>query len=378
MISEGSHRVLIVEDDFETRAALSDVLESDGYDVEGVCTAKEALEHDDLGQYTAIILDRRLPDGNADSLLPELRELAPNTSVIIATGHADLDSTIAALRGGAADYILKPINPDLLRASLNRLKQLREARHRAGQAERLAAIGKMVSVVAHESRNALQRILARTELMRLIAKDSPVLLENLGAIQDASWSLSSMLDELRDYSAPIVLCKDQVDLVTPIERAWESLQIRSTQRQATMRIESRSAFDLACCIDGMRIEQVFRNLFENALDSSVMPAEITVTLSAANLSGNGAIQVSIRDNGPGFTEEQRQNAFEPFFTTKNAGTGLGLAISKRIMDAHNGRIRISPATSAGGEVVLLLPASRALDRRHRDEVVSPMEQCQTA
>ena len=375
-MSVDSLRILIVDDDFDTRVVLSDVLQLDGYLVESAGSVKDTLARDDLEEYAAIILDRRLPDGNADELIPQLRNLAPGAFIIIATGHADLENAISALRDGVAEYIVKPINPELLRATLVRLTQLREAKRRACQAERLAAVGQMVSAVAHESRNALQRIQARTELMRLSLADAdaglgpgcdlPELLADLDAIQDANQGLRSLFDELRDYSAPIVLDKAETDLLGPIERAWENLRVLPGHDEASLHIKSRGSLDVVCCIDALRIEQVFRNLFENAIAVSPPPAEITVHLSDLHHGEREAIRISIRDNGPGFTAGQCRRAFEPFFTTKNAGTGLGLAISKRIVDAHNGRITISPspATPAGAEVVVMLPIACAGNGQH--------------
>jgi signal transduction histidine kinase len=115
--------VLVIEDDSDTRANLRDVLELDDYQVEAAGSAAEALARRDWARFTAIILDRKLPDGTAETLLPRLRQLAPRAAVIIATGYGDVQGAIMALRLGAADYILKPINADELR---NRLGHLAE------------------------------------------------------------------------------------------------------------------------------------------------------------------------------------------------------------------------------------------------------------
>jgi len=120
--------VLVVDDDPDTRSNLCDILELDHYRIETAGTAAEALERNDWSRVSAILLDRRLPDSNAEELLPRLRQLAPDTAILIVTGYADLHGAIAALQQGAADYILKPINPDALRASLARLVERRRLR----------------------------------------------------------------------------------------------------------------------------------------------------------------------------------------------------------------------------------------------------------
>src|SRR5690242_8580859 len=116
-------RVLVVDDDPDTRANLCDILSLDDYEVATAGSAAEALARADWDGFSAVLLDRLLPDGTAEELLPRLRELAPNAAVLIVTGHSDLQGAIAALRLGATDYILKPISPDALRASLARVAE---------------------------------------------------------------------------------------------------------------------------------------------------------------------------------------------------------------------------------------------------------------
>jgi signal transduction histidine kinase len=82
---------------------------------------------------------------------------------------------------------------------------------------------------------------------------------------------------------------------------------------------------------------------------------VTVACGPAELGGRPAVRVSVRDDGPGLTEEQRRRVFEPFFTTKVKGTGLGLAIVKRIVEAHGGTVAVGDAPGGGAEVVFTLP-----------------------
>ena len=87
-----------------------------------------------------------------------------------------------------------------------------------------------------------------------------------------------------------------------------------------------------------RMQQVFRNILENALAACRDPVVIAISCSEARLQGRPALRISVRDNGPGLTTEQYQRIFDPFYTTKTKGTGLGMAIAKRIVETHGGRI----------------------------------------
>ena len=118
MAESAAMTVLVVEDDEDTRGNLRDILALDGYRVDAVGTMREALAGRNWAEVAVVILDRQLPDGSAEELLPRLKRLAPEADVIVATGLADLDGAIAAIRNGAVDYIVKPISPAALRTRM--------------------------------------------------------------------------------------------------------------------------------------------------------------------------------------------------------------------------------------------------------------------
>ena len=346
--------VLVVEDNVDARSNLADILELDGYTTRSVGTFAEALAVDDWN-VLAMILDRRLPDGIADEFLPRLQALAPDVPIIIVTGYADLEGAIAALRQGAADYIIKPVDADTLRARINgiaethRIKhELKQAQDKLVQSERLAAIGQMMAGLAHESRNALQRSQACLEMLALEVQDRPAALDFVARIQSAQDDLHLLYEEVRDYAAPIRLRFADHDLRALLQETWEHL---ATQREARdARIEFDEHDDWCICrVDGFAIQQVFRNIIENSLSACADPVRITARLHHFRLAERPAIQVSLADNGLGLTSEVQLRIFEPFFTTKTKGTGLGMAISRRIVEAHGGRIAIGSSERRGGE-----------------------------
>lgn len=478
-------QVLVVEDDLDTQVNLRDLLELDGHRVCAVGSLQDALSRGQEMRFDAILLDRRLPDGMADSVLDELKRRAPRAAIMIVTAFADLQSVISALRGGADEYLLKPIDPDVLRASLARVArqkraedalraseeqfrsafdnapvgmalvtpkgnwlrcnvvlstmlgrtseqlaarmwlddvhpedrnaaagllrrletgetkagrlemryvhaegtvvwtltslslvrdaagkpqhlvlqaqdvtELREAQQAALQAERLAAIGQMVAGLAHESRNALQRAQACLEMLELELADRPRARELVARIQRAQDHLHHLFEEVRGYAAPIQLQRTYRSLEKLWREAWaDVLAAAPEKRPAVLREELHEA-DLRCHVDPLSLEQVFRNVFENALAAAEGTTEVTVRATADRLFGQQAIRLSIQDNGPGLTIEQQRRIFEPFYTTKAQGTGLGMAIAKRIVEAHGGRISAQQAPGGGAEIVVVLPKNR--------------------
>lgn len=226
-------------------------------------------------------------------------------------------------------------------------------RQQALQAERLAVIGQMITGLAHEARNALQRMRASTETLELDLEDRPdvlPVLERLGAAQD---DLKTLFDEVRNYAAPIVLAREAVDLRRLVETAWDSLFELHRRRRALLQVDISDELAMGD-LDPFRIEQVLRNLFENSLAACPDPVEVGVAGSSAMLDGQPAVELIVSDNGPGLPEAVRRRVFEPFFTTKAKGTGLGMAIAERILLAHGGRIEIG-APAHGAEFRILLP-----------------------
>jgi C4-dicarboxylate-specific signal transduction histidine kinase len=355
-------QILVVDDDADTRANLHDILELDAYQVETAGTAAEALARNDWGRLSAIILDRKLPDGSPEELLPRLRQLAPQAAVIIVTGYGDVQGAVSALRLGAADYILKPVDAGELRARLGGIverrraeQELQRAQEKLVQAERLAAIGQMMAGLAHESGNALARSQSCLEMLSWEVEDRPEALDLIRRIQQAQDHLKQLYEEVRGYAAPLKLEREPWSLSAVWRQAWDNLTVLRRGRDATLQ-EETTGVDLVCSVDQFRLGQVFRNILENALAACRDPVRITVRCTDTELEGRPAVQVAVRDNGPGLTPEQRERIFDPFFTTKTRGTGLGMAIARRIVEAHGGQIAVGLDPSAtGAEILITLP-----------------------
>jgi PAS domain S-box-containing protein len=229
-----------------------------------------------------------------------------------------------------------------------------ETERRLTRSERLAAIGNVVAGVAHESRNALQQLQACAGLLEEKIsgdKEAEALLADLQKAQDR---LHRLFEDLRSYASPLTLDVRKYDLQKAVGEAWSALAQSREGRDVTLQIHPAEA-GITCQVDPLRLEQVFLNIMENALGACEDPVVLDVVFSADTLPGGPALCVTIRDNGPGFTPEQKQQAFEPFYTTKAQGTGLGLTIVKRIVEAHGGEIALGNSPTQGAEIRINLP-----------------------
>jgi hypothetical protein len=222
------------------------------------------------------------------------------------------------------------------------ITERKRAQERLLQAERLAAIGQMMTGLAHESGNALARSQSCLEMLAWEVEDRPEALDLITRIQKAQDHLKQLYDEVRGYAAPLKLEREVWELSSVWRQAWANLALLRQGREAVLR-EETGGVDLSCAVDQFRLEQVFRNILENALAACADPVRIEVRCAEAELDGRPAVRVAVRDNGPGLNPEQRRRIFDPFFTTKTKGTGLGMAIAKRIVEAHGGQIAVAPS-----------------------------------
>jgi PAS domain S-box-containing protein len=229
----------------------------------------------------------------------------------------------------------------------------RDAQERLLRSERLAGIGQMITGIAHESRNALQRIQSCTEMLELEVENNNEAQRLVRRLQEAQDNLLRLFDEVRGYAAPIQLERTTCEIDSIWHEAWGLLNTLRRGREATL-VENYGEIDLNISVDRFRMVQVFRNILENSLAACSDPVVIQIECHNAHLRDQPAIEVRVRDTGPGLSPAARQNVFEPFFTTKTKGTGLGMAIARRIIEAHGGQISIGNESSTGAEFVITL------------------------
>lgn len=349
---EVENKVLVVEDDADTRANLRDILELAGYQVETAASGCEALQHLNQSRFFVILLDRLLPDTTADNLLPIFVQKSPNVPIVIITGYSDLNGITTAIRLGIVDYILKPINAELLCNTLERIAKMKESEQRVNQAERLANIGQALSILAHEARNSLQQIMFNLQILALKVSNYPELLDFVNNAKKAQRELVLLFEDVQSYSSPLTIHQERLKIRDLCRQVWADLYTLRKDKitELTERIEEDELFG-----DRFRLQQAFRNLFENAIAASPTQVRVDVHCTKITMQGRSSLQLTVHDNGSGMSHDQLEKAFEPFYTTKSKGTGLGLAITRRIVEAHGGQISVSNDINGGAKFLIVLP-----------------------
>jgi len=221
--------------------------------------------------------------------------------------------------------------------------------------ERLAAVGKHASKVAHELNNPLDGILRYINLaMRIVEQENlEKPREYLTQCRQGLMRMVQIVSELLEFSRRTYTPLEYVKIEQIIEDALKTIE--SKAESAGISIIRNYTFGLPQIRSG-NLFQVFCNLAKNALDSMPNGGELRITTS---LTPDNTIAAELRDTGTGFPPEIKDDIFEPFFTTKEGGkgTGLGLAICRDIVESYHGQITAQNAPNGGSIFTVYLPAA---------------------
>jgi signal transduction histidine kinase len=356
-------RLLVVDDNAGLVENLREILDDAGYAAQGAGSCARALEAARDG-FDVALVDLRLPDGDGTALAPQLKELSPDSEVVLLTGFATLESAVAAVRAGACAYLVKPCaTQELLVTVEQAMRQVRlhhekrELARRAQVAEKLAAVGTMTAGLSHEIRNplnaaSLQLSVLDRRVQRLSRDAQGPLLEPLHLVRDEIRRLDHILEDFLQFARPREFVPRPVDLPAVLARVLDLLEGEAERRGLSVRRDLRQVPAVAG--DEERLRQVVMNLALNALDAMSRGGALEIS---CRLDDPEAPEVSVfvDDSGPGVPRDIRHRVFEPFFTTKAAGSGLGLSIVHAIVAQHGGTIEVDDAPSGGARFALRLP-----------------------
>ena len=225
------------------------------------------------------------------------------------------------------------------------------------QADRLAAVGRLASGMAHEIRNPLASI---SGSIQLLMEDKKISDENrrlMGIVVKEAERLSLLLSDFLDFARPAPLNLEPVNVAHLLDELIELLIAGGRYQKVT--IEKNYCEKVIMNIDWQKMRQAFWDLLLNAAEAALPNGEIRITLDT----DRGVI--AFEDSGQGIAKEIRDKIFEPFFTTKEKGTGLGLANVYTNIEAHGGRIHVEQGEKGGACFVVSLPMESGLPVQER-------------
>jgi nitrogen fixation/metabolism regulation signal transduction histidine kinase len=244
----------------------------------------------------------------------------------------------------------------VLADSFNRMvSELARSRSKLLQAEKIAAWQEIAQRLAHEIKNPLTPI--KLSAQRILRKYTGESVEFRGILEGAVAAIIREVDNLNDM---LTHFRDFARL--PVPRP-ETCRLREVAEEAagmyataSVAIDcSRVGADSVITADRSQLQQLFANLFQNAIQAMPAGGRISVASAVVSKEGRGFCRLQVRDTGSGIAEEIRDMIFQPYFTTKKQGAGLGLTIVERIVFDHAGSIRLETQAGVGTTFVIDLP-----------------------
>jgi signal transduction histidine kinase len=234
-----------------------------------------------------------------------------------------------------------------------RAAERRRLEKKLDQAERLAALGKMVASVSHEIKNPLGIVRSTAEILgRRLQKLAPGNDHLAKILVEETTRLDSIVREFLDFARPKKPAMDELAINDILRRVTGFMSSEFVSHQVDLDLQLREGLPHIQG-DFDQLYQAFMNILVNSIQAMPEGGLLTVT---SMLSGDRRnIVVTIEDSGEGMSEEVSRQIFNPFFTRKNRGTGLGLAIVRNIIDGHHGTIRVDSRESEGTTFLILLP-----------------------
>ena len=418
---QAARRILVVDDDEAIRHMFAEFL-NENYTCATAASSDEALTKLARDTYGVVISDIQMPGRNGVELLREIRLRYPDTTVIMISGIARPQRIRDALHLGATDYLIKPIELQVLSFAVERALERRDLtltarRYRADlerqnielserkaelerlqaqivHSEKMAGLGQLAAGIAHELNNPagfvygnmdlIRGYLGRLELILTIYERTklpePQATELALTKKEIGYDL--LLPDLRSMIADCLEGAERIRDVVQNLRLFCRLDDAEFKRidlheslDATIRIVSRyygsgtirlvrkyGTLPLVNCYAG-QLNQVWTNLLVNAAQSIEGKGEVSISTA---LQGDSAV-VTISDTGCGIEPAHMKRIFDPFFTTKpvGEGTGLGLSISYGIIEKHGGTITVESMRGVGTTFRVSIPIEKQEEPRSK-------------
>ncbi|MBI4208913.1 MAG: hybrid sensor histidine kinase/response regulator [Deltaproteobacteria bacterium] len=383
IVSPRTEAILLADEDKDVALSLSLALQH-----RFVChTSSNVLEGLELlakhPEIAVMVVSNKVSGMTGIQFCSLVRERYPDVARFLLTSNPAYEDAVAAIHEGQVlGYFVKPVKTDLLLREIEaaiqkvlwqrevtqwseererlitELKRINEelegTMSKLFHADRLATVGVLASSLAHEINNALGLILHEVELPEEEWRKKEIRKQVVDNVKQQIWKLSRMVEGTVNYARKPEIKREKVALAYLVDLTSERL--KPILGKGITIDASKVDYDLPLLeVDSSAIEQLLVNLLINARDAMNGWGLILFTAKQEK----DQIQLTIEDEGPGVSEEQREKIFEPFFTTKalGRGTGLGLAICRQVMLQHGGVITVEKGESKGARFVMSFPLS---------------------
>jgi signal transduction histidine kinase len=348
--------ILNVDDYTPGRYARTKVLQQAGFSVQEAGTGKEALRLATAHSPSLILLDVNLPDMSGFEVCKRIKsdpKMLSTTVVHISATNVQTHHQVEGLDCGADSYLVEPIDPAVLIATVKaflRARQAEDALRRSN--EELEQFGYRV---AHDLNEPLRTIIAHTQLIErdLKLELSENTAQSLRFVVEAAARMKTFIDGLLQnaqlaHSRSIVA---RLDCELILSRVLANLKAATAANAAQITHDR-----LPEIVGSSALEQVFQNLLSNAVKYRRAGVSPEIHISALH-EGDSYI-FSVKDNGIGIDPQEKENIFQMFHrghSSEIQGTGIGLALSKKIIEDHGGSIWFESQPGVGSTFYFKVP-----------------------
>lgn len=370
-------RILVVDDSPDNVLLVKTILEEEGYEISQADNGYSALAQIEASPPDLVLLDIMMPGMDGYEVTRRIRSNEKLTfiPILLITAH-DQPSVVEGLDLGADDFIRKPVELDEL---LARVRSLLRLKHSVDERDEIARQREdFVSRLTHDLRTPL---VAADRMLTLLQQGAlgeitPQMEEAFVTMVRSNQNLLQMVNTLLEvyrYEADRKnLNFTVVDLRQLIQELVEELSPMAEEKDCQLNVQYGESADgsskASGLVHGDRLElrRLLTNLVGNAIkftDRGEVEIRLTQEVSSANPSGNSAVnwvKIEVEDTGTGISEEEQRLLFERFRPGqhKRSDSGLGLHLCKRIVEAHNGSIKVQSELGKGSVFAVLLPPSR--------------------
>jgi PAS domain S-box-containing protein len=232
--------------------------------------------------------------------------------------------------------------------------ELRQMQERLVHNEKIAALGRAAAQVAHEVKNPLAglRLYSLHLKNKVAGKLSDAEMDIINKIADGIGRLTETTEQILSFARPMNMNHSRVNLNTVVSDTAQLLEPQSTSNNIVVKLELASPAPTGM-LDEALIHAALMNLMLNAIQAMAGGGTLTVKTQVRE----DALLVMITDTGKGMSAEQITNVFEPFYTTRAQGLGLGMPYAKKIIEQHQGAIRVESREGVGTRIEIELPAA---------------------
>lgn len=234
----------------------------------------------------------------------------------------------------------------------------RSLEERVRQSEKLAVLGQMAAVMAHEIRNPLNSIAGFAQLLQARKEADPKIAQYVEIIVQEAFRIDAIISDILDFAHKKKLNLEDVRVDELLSRIMNNGCLARCDKEIELRMVLEDDLPVIQA-DAVRLERALVNLINNAREAIIDRGRVEVRAQAVGPGGEAGVNITVADDGPGIPPEMLEKIFQPFFTTKSRGTGLGLAIIQRIVEEHRGRLDVQSRVGQGTGFRIFLPARAA-------------------